>query len=142
MNYSLYDPVGNVLASSQSTSGTPSAAFTYTWNMLGGLSSETYPSGRTVSYGYDGGGRVNLVSGALPYAASKNYAGSITNPITYAAHHALASLLLGNGVTESVTWNDRLQETVMQAGNLLTLKFYPCDGGAVACTNNNGNIWR
>jgi hypothetical protein len=30
----------------------------------------------------------------------------------------------------------------MQAGSLLTLNFYPCDSGATACTNNNGNIWR
>jgi len=30
----------------------------------------------------------------------------------------------------------------MQAGSLLTLNFYPCDNGATACAQNNGNIWR
>src|SRR5437867_1073014 len=43
-------------------------------------------------------------------------------------------------MTESYTWNDRLQQTGVSIGSLLTLNFYPCSGGQTVCSNNNGNI--
>jgi RHS repeat-associated protein len=140
-SFPQYDPAGHVLASSQATGGGSNLGFGYAWNRLGGLLSETYPSSRTINYTYDAGGRVNTVSGMLNSVATP-YAGSTQQPITYAPHHALSLLPLGNRIIESWSYNDRLQPTGMQAGGLLVLNFYPCDGGAIACTNNNGNIWR
>jgi len=139
-NYTLYDLVGRVLASTQTTNGTP-YPFTYSYNMLDGLTQEQYPSGRMVNYTYDAGGRVQTVSGTMN-SVQTAYAGSSTNAITYAPHHALSMLPLGSGITESWSYNDRLQATQMQAGSLITLNFYPCDAGSTACSTNNGNIWR
>ncbi len=60
-------------------------------------------------------------------------------------------MTLGNGVTQTFTWNDRLQPTGMTATGggttLLGLGFFPCSGGATSCatnagagTGNNGNL--
>lgn len=84
---------------------------------------------------------MKTLSGTLG-SATMAYAGSTSSPITYASHHAIPALPLGNEITETRSYNDRLQQTGVQAGSLLTLTFYPCDGGVTACTNNNGNIWR
>jgi RHS repeat-associated protein len=141
-SYSNYDLVGRVVASTQTTNG-QSYPFSYSYNMLDGLTSEGFPSGRTVSYTYDPGGRVNTVSGSIVdgQPTTTAYAGTSTNPITYTAHHALSMLPLGSGITESWSYNDRLQPTGVTAGSLI-LNFYPCDGGGTVCSNNNGNIWR
>jgi hypothetical protein len=62
--------------------------------------------------------------------------------IGYTAAGGASLLTLGNAVAEVSTWNDRLQQTSMAAGGLLTLQFYPCPSGATLCSTNNGNIWR
>ncbi|MGA2434737.1 MAG: RHS repeat-associated core domain-containing protein, partial [Bryobacteraceae bacterium] len=62
--------------------------------------------------------------------------------LSYLAPGQLSAELLGNGVLENLTWNDRLQQTQISvgSGNLLALHFYPCQGGVTQCSNNNGNI--
>ena len=69
------------------------------------------------------------------------YAGSSGNPITYVSHHALSVLPMGNTVTETWGYNQRLQPTSVgasstAAGNLLTLSYVY---GATS-TQNNGNV--
>ena len=62
------------------------------YNLADGLTPETYPSGRAVSFGYDSAGRVMGVSG-LSGSTVTEYAGNCTNalmnscssPIQYAA---------------------------------------------------------
>lgn len=49
-----------------------------TYNLLGGVLSQTYPSGRTVSYSYDAAGRINSFTGTLGDGATRNYASSIS----------------------------------------------------------------
>jgi len=45
----------------------------YSYNLGGGLASQTYPSGRVVSYAYDNGGRLSQVSsGATTYASIRS----------------------------------------------------------------------
>jgi RHS repeat-associated protein len=103
--------------------------FSYSHNLAGALSSMTYPSGRTVSYNYDGAGRVNEVV---------NYTSSTTK-IGYAPHGAIASIVLKNGLTETTTFNNRLQTTEIlvatPAGStLLDLT------NSYGTSNNNGNL--
>jgi len=103
----------------------------------------TYPSGRVISYGLDSASpRVISVTGNPSSSSPTPYAGSATNKILYTAAGGFASVPLGNGNTETHTWNDRLQQTGISVGTAFALNFYPCDGGLQACTNNNGNIWR
>jgi len=133
IDYNAYDQAGRVTKSTQTTGGVPYAFSSYGYNMLDGLTSETYPSGRAVQYAYDNGGRVKTVAGTLNSVVT-NYAGTTTSPITYASHHAVLSLPMGNGITEAWSYNPRLQATGVQAGSLMTLGF------SYSGTQNNGNV--
>lgn len=64
--------------------------FSYTYNLAGALTSETYPSGRTIQTDYDPVNRVSKVSGVLA-GQTKNYA----SDIGYWAHGAPNYYALG-----------------------------------------------
>jgi RHS repeat-associated protein len=103
---------------------------------------------RILTYCYDDVGRVASLTGKVgPSGTATPYA-SLPEPVnggsaySYAPHGAVQQMTLGNGITESHSWNNRLQQTSVSAGSLLGLSFYPCDNGQTICTNNNGNIWR
>jgi RHS repeat-associated protein len=130
-NITGYNQFGQALSSMQTTGGTP-YSFSYAYNLDGGMSSTTFPSGRVLTYGFDGAGRVDAVSGVLN-SNTTNYINTST-PISYAPQGAIASMTFGNGLTESTTFNGKLQPTQIQAGSLLTLQYgYPS-------TANNGNL--
>src|ERR1051325_2694966 len=48
------------------------------YNLAGAVTSQTYPSGHTVSYSYDSAGRTNSFSGNLGDATTRTYATGIT----------------------------------------------------------------
>jgi RHS repeat-associated protein len=124
-NYTGYDAMGRVTASSQTTNG-QTYLLGYGYNLAGGMTSETYPSGRTVSTGYDTAGRVNGVTGS----GSKTYASTFT----YWPHGAVNSITLGNNLIETTVFGPRLQPTSIAAGTLLSLVYN------YGTTNNNGNV--
>ena len=94
-----------------------------------------YPSGRVVNYGFDTADRVTSVTGP----SSKTY----ISTITYKPASIPNTLALANGLTETYTWNDRLQLTGLNAGNALALSIFPCDQGATSCiSGNTGGTWR
>jgi RHS repeat-associated protein len=126
--FSQYDEEGQVILSQQVT-GSQTFPFTYAYNRLGGLQTMTYPSGRTVTMGFDNAGRI---SGVTYQATGLQYASSLS----YAANNAISGLLFGNGLTESTTFNTRFQPTQIKAGNLLTLTL---TYGSSPSTNN-GNL--
>jgi RHS repeat-associated protein len=92
-----------------------------------------------VTYTPDSANRLSAITGATP---TDVYA----NQLQITAFGAISSMRLGNGVTETLSWNDRLQQTGVQASNasavtLLGLGFYPCPGQQAFCsTGNTGNI--
>jgi RHS repeat-associated protein len=92
-----------------------------------------YPSGRYLTYGYDGAGRVDAASGQMGSTVTNYTSASVQPAITYWPHGAVNTLALGNGVTETTTYNNRLQAQQIQAGSLLTL-------GYGYGTANNGNV--
>src|SRR5258708_10693074 len=98
----------------------------------------TYPSGRRVHYGLDASDRVNVVQNLT---GGGNYA-----TIAYTAPGGMNALTMGNGVTQQVSWNDRLQPTALSVKtasqtSLLALSFFPCPGGSTSCSSgNNGNL--
>ena len=140
--YSNYDALGRVVASTQTTGGTP-YPFSYGYNLAGGLTSVQYPSTRNLSYTYTGAGRIDAMwkSGN---GSGANYASSLK----YTPHGAATSVILdGSGLTEATTYNSRLQPVSIQAGSLLTLGYYYCPGAASICSTttnsgNNGNVQR
>jgi RHS repeat-associated protein len=97
-----FDHMGRV-ANSQQTVGSQSYSMSYTYNLSGTLTSETYPSGRVVSYAFDDGARLSQVS-----SGSKIYA----NQFDYSTTQGLIkSVTLGNGAVETYSYNSRLQVT-------------------------------
>ena len=98
------------------------------------------PSHRTVTTTYDGAGRPSQVSGFLS-GTSTNYVcepSVPTNCVLYAAHGAVQQLPMGNGVTETTTFNTRLQPTQIQANGLSTALLTV--GYSYGSTSNNGNV--
>jgi hypothetical protein len=128
-----------VTGSTQTTAKT-SYAFSYGYSLSDQLTSIQYPSSRTITYGLDTADRITSVKGYY-LSTPTTYA----SPIAYTAPGGFSSIALKK-ITETYSWNDRLQQTGITASNgtskLLALNFYPCDGGNTACSNNNGNIWR
>jgi RHS repeat-associated protein len=143
-NYLQYDAFGNILQSSQTTtgSGCPSniCAFTYTYNLTGALTSEQYPSGRMVTTTYDGANRPKQLTGLLN-GTTTTYA----DTIQYLPHGAVQSYNFNKGqLSRNYSFNSaRLQPTeisdtvVGQTSPLLDFKLFWGDNGTQA-TNNNG----
>ncbi len=101
-----YDSMGRVATHQRTTNGiTKTASGVY--NFLDDPTSITYPSGRTITYGYNVGGR--------PISAVDN-ANSITyaNSVHYGAG-GLCSAVLGSAITITSTFNARLQPLEIQA---------------------------
>lgn len=157
-SYSGYEPlgaVGNTLQTVQITFGTnQSYAMSLGYNLAGGVTSITYPSGKMVLTQYDPAGRVAGVSNST---GSFYYAGAagtdVTNRIQYAAHGATQQMKLGNLLWEDARFNSRLQtlwigvgqtptllttETLTPAASNRLLLGYGYTGGSQ--TANNGNI--
>jgi RHS repeat-associated protein len=127
--YGNYDELGRVGQSQQTIAGTAYPAFLYHYNLAGGLKSETYPSGRTLTMGFDSAGRVQSVTGAMSAPANPTtYASSIT----YAPNQAIQQITLG-GIVETVSFNTRVQPSQIQAGSLTI-------GYDFGSANNNGDV--
>jgi RHS repeat-associated protein len=150
-----YDALGRVTYSTEAV-GSTSYSFGkmaqtqpgYTYNLSSALTSIQYPSGKVVSYAFDGADRITTVTGSLASTANA-YACNIM----YAPHGAISSLqrgpscLSGSGAPatpaeyETYNFNNRLQPTSMLlgtaagAGNLWNL-----DNGFGLGTNNNGDV--
>lgn len=134
-NYTGYDALGRITASQQVTDG-QSYPMSYTYDLAGNMTSQTYPTGRVVTNSFDGAGRFAMISGQRTGEAAKTYA----NSFGYAAHGAIQRMRLGNGKWEHTSFNSRLQTTEIGLGssgtdsNLLKLQY---DYGSTA---NNGTL--
>lgn len=133
-NINGYDAMGRATGSSQVTNG-QTYTMGYIYDLAGNLTSQTYPSGRTVSTGYDVAGRMSGLTGQSGGVA-KTYASSFS----YAPHSAIQSFQLGNGLWEHAQFNTRLQPTQIGLGTSpsgverLKLTY------GYGTTNNNGSV--
>ncbi len=109
--FTAYDALGRVTGSRQETDG-QTYDFSYAYNRLGGLLTQTYPSGRQVTLSYDDAGRIDGATGAFS-GSPATYASSFV----YAAHGDILNMTLGNGPAESPEFNSLLQPTQVQAGS-------------------------
>ncbi len=140
-----YDKMGRIKSHSQSV-GTNTYPITYGYNIAGWLTSETYPSGKVVSYGYDEAARLSTVRDTTNQQAVKTY----MNNFGYAPHGGMTGATLGNGAVESVGYNNRLQPTsisLTKDNNILQKYEYKYgqvdqNTGVVDETKNNGQIAR
>ena len=107
--YLGFDGLGRVTASQQVTGagGIPvtTFGFAYQYNAVG-MTTETYPSLRSVVTSYDNAGRVAGVQNQASSGTLTPYASGIA----YAANNAVNSLTLGNGILESTAKHQKPQE--------------------------------
>jgi RHS repeat-associated protein len=100
-----YDKLGRILTDSQSIDQ-HTYLIQYAYNLIGEITSITYPSGRVVLQNYDAIGRVC----AIGATGSNCTTGTrYLNSPTYNAAGETLSLTLGNGVQGAFTYNDHLQ---------------------------------
>jgi RHS repeat-associated protein len=103
-----YDARGRVKASRQTTAG-QGYGLQYTYDLAGHLRTETYPSGRVVTAGFDRAGRVESVTSQPFQGTARPYADSTH----YAPHGGLFAVRLGNGRWDLTNYNDLLQPRFM-----------------------------
>ena len=134
-NYTNFDVVGNILASSQVTAG-QSNPFVYAYNLAGALTKETYPSGRLVTTGYDTANRPETMSGKLGSASTNYVLGA-----GYWPHGAPYWIWYGNNVVPGAAYNSRLQPSSIWATVNNTPNAYVfMENPGYGTTNNNGNV--
>lgn len=140
-----YDKLGRVKSHSQTVGGNIYTT-AYGYNIAGWLTSQTYPSGKVVSYSFDEVARLISVKDTTDPQTPKTY---ISN-LSYAAHGGMLGATFGNGTIETVGYNNRLQPTSLILSNAgATLQRYDYKygqvdqgTGAVDETKNNGQIGR
>ena len=107
------------------------AADGYQYDSGGRLTDLWYPTGRHLTYGYDGAMRPDLVGG---YVTS----------VTYMPSGAPLQMVLANGVAENTSYNSRLQITAIEADmattSLWKLENFYCTNQGSGCSTNNGNV--
>lgn len=133
-SYVSYDMLGRPTKTTQ-TMGAQPYDFTYQYNVSGALTYMKYPSGREISMGIDGAGRVNKMRrGSTAVGACSAQVDCYVRDVAYSAHGALSDLTFGNGLIEKTEYDTRLQPLKISAGALLRIDL---DYGTAA---NNGNI--
>ena len=134
-----YDLMGRVVHHDQ-TVGAQSYSMSYQYNLRGGLTSQTYPSGRVVNYAYDDAARLSQVSsGVTNYVSQFDYTSSTG---------LLKGVTMGNGAVESYVYNSRLQPLsidLTKSGNQIQhydYKYgvYDPVSNTIDETKNNGQI--
>jgi YD repeat-containing protein len=132
-----YDPMGRVIHYGECRSGggyDPIA----TYDLAGDMISLAYPSGRNITYQYNGAGRTKQVTFASFGGTSFGY--NYLSNATYAPQGAPGTLTLGNGLTETSAYNKRLQPTNQQLASSVLTPFYRSYGFYDANNHNNGNV--
>jgi RHS repeat-associated protein len=134
-----FDSVGNVLTEKRTING-QTRTINYAYNLDGTIYTIQYPGNRTITYTE---GNAQRMTAATDVANSINYAKAPSSGTMYAPTGALASDTHGYvsggfaGITESYTYNNRLELTAIQAtssaGTPLNLAYS-------YVTGNNGNI--
>jgi RHS repeat-associated protein len=133
--YYGYDELGRITRSLQQTAGTD-YKLGYAYNRASHLTSQTYPSGRTVLTNYDTAGRIREVKLPGTYW-------SYASQFSYAPHGAVKDVKLGNGLWEQMLFNTRLQVTQIGVGPGVTpgdTSKLRLDYNYGPSATNNGNL--
>jgi RHS repeat-associated protein len=120
-----YDQLGRLIAEHRHTNGVAKNFLLY-YNLDGSVASETYPTGESIAYTYNGAGRQTSVIDA---ALSNNYA----TGVTYAPAGSLSSATFGAagsfaGINLNATYNNRLQPN--------EIKYWSTSGTALDLSDN------
>jgi RHS repeat-associated protein len=130
-----YDKMGRVAAHRQ-TIGSQTYNLEYGYNLAGKLTLQKYPSGKIVAMSYDTSGKLSGVT---------DQGRTYLSNLQYGSHGgALSQMTLGNGIQQSLIYNDRLQiEKMTWAKNGNIVQRYDYTIGELNSQNqfkNNGKL--
>ena len=148
-----YDALGRPLTQRQQfdVSGAWSQSYTTqgSYNLAGGVTSQTYPSGRTVSYSYDSAGRTSSLAGNLGDGTQRTYA----TGIIYSSLGGMTKEQFGTDtpVYNKLAYNSRGQLSEVRAstspndtdwnrGKFVNWYSPLCGGASCNNSDNNGNL--
>lgn len=140
--YLGFDLGGRVVKSKQITLGVDYGQFEYAHDFAGGIKWMKYPTGRELSFGFDGAGRLNLVAKGASLPTVPNYQNAYLWGVGYAAHGGWMNWRLGTSGDRhvSVAYNSRLQGRVYQVGSSASAgDVWQIENG-YGGTDNNGNL--
>lgn len=103
----VYDALGHV-SSDTRVIGSNSYGTAYTYDTAGNILTETYPSGRIVTYTRDALGRI---SGITTKQNSGSSAVTVASSVGYEPFGPLTGLTFGNGLVATLTWDQDYQLT-------------------------------
>lgn len=142
--YTSFDNLGRLLTHEQRTTagqlaGSETAYQTaYTYNLSGAIKTETYPSGRVMTYDYRQDGELDKLSGLK---AGQSTAQTYLDNISYNTLGNIEKLRLGNGTWESAQYNSRQQISQIALGTSNTDKsLLKIDYAYGTPTQNNGSL--
>src|SRR5205823_2852889 len=102
-----------------SNCGTGNYKTSLTYDAIGNPTQLTYPSTRTITYAYNNAARPTLVTLTAANGQTLNY--PYVSNVAYAPTGSMGSLVLGNGLTESYTYNNRAElSTAKVSSSILT----------------------
>ncbi len=104
-------------------------AISYTYDLAGNIVSETYPSGRVINRSINTAGKITAVRDATRDI-------DVVYGIAYAPSGSIAQKTYGNGIINTISFNDRLQPTRIIHGTLFDVSYNYYDPSG----NNNDNV--
>jgi len=141
-----YDAMGRPKKTWECTPGAPGCrVFEYTYNVDGTPASMIYPQGRVLNFGYDIAGRLNDVKyhqygGSYPDYHYWQVPDTLAGNPGYHPNGVTRYQVLGNGVTNTISLNNRLQVSQVHASGTqqwMNRWYYYTDAAQPA---NNGNV--
>ncbi len=123
-----YDERGNLLVKSR-TIGTKTYTTTYTYSLTDKVKEIVYPSGRAVTYTYDGVGQISAVGTSLSGTET-----NLATTITYYPFGPVSGAQYGNGLTGTFVYdtNYRLIETETAESGVLSVELLSLDYDAAS----------
>ncbi|HZF35837.1 MAG TPA: RHS repeat-associated core domain-containing protein [Candidatus Angelobacter sp.] len=112
----IYDSRGNVVQETRTIAGTAYVTG-YAYDVADRLTQMTYPSGRIVAYARDTLGRVTAVT---TQASAADAPATIASNIAYKPFGPIASMLYGNGLTRTYTYDGDYRLTALATGDVDT----------------------
>jgi RHS repeat-associated protein len=122
-----------------------------TYNLAGGVTSQSYPSGHSITYNYDAAGRATSFTGNLGDGVQRTY----STGISYVPSGALKQEQFGTTtpVYNKLFYNSRLQlaeilasttggDSSWNRGKIINGYSLQCSGASCNATDNNGNLRR
>jgi RHS repeat-associated protein len=149
-----YDSMGRTVMNNQCTPancGVGNFPLSYSYDLLGNMTSHTTGVGITFTQTFDSAGRVTQLTSSFPDAQHPGTLATVDSSAGYYATGAMRKVTFGNGLTETAAFNKRLQPcrtNVNSSGSILTLCNDAVPGGNVQDfsygynlgTADNGNV--